>query len=141
MSSWIVFPWRRSEDNCAAGGVLRKPEHSLDAVHDHALLAIGDLELDAHDSVVHNDAQGTCFGEPRLPKGMRAVGPSHGVVVGRENAQRFSDGSPVHALYVIGTQLLQVLAGSEEMNRIIPRLSNARLVASWLSSARGMVGR
>ena len=58
-----------------------------------------------------------------------------------ENAQRFSDGSPVHALYVIATQLIQVLTGSEEVTRRIPRLSNDRLAVSRLSSARGLVGR
>ena len=119
-------------------GLHGQPEVTPDAVHEHALVAMGDLELHAPDSVVHDVAQDTCIGEPHPPREMRAVGPVHGVVVEWKNAQRFSDGSPVHALYVIGTQLVQVLTGSEEMNRRIPRLSNARLAASKLSSARGI---
>ena len=39
--------------------------------------------------------------------------------MGMKTVQHFSDGSPVHVLYVIDTQLLQVLTGSEEMNRQI----------------------
>ena len=95
------------------------------------LVAIDDLELHARDSVVHDVAQGSRIGEPHPPREMRSVGPVHGVVVGWEKAQRFSDGSPVHALYVIATQLIQVLTGSEERQRAVSRLS----------SARGLVGR
>ena len=95
------------------------------------LVAIDDLELHARDSVVHDVAQGSRIGEPHPPREMRSVGPVHGVVVEWENAQRFSDGSPVHALYVITTQLIQILTGSEERQRAVSRLS----------SARGLVGR
>ena len=121
--------------------MLVQSEVPPDAVHEHALVATSDLEFHARDSVVHDVAPESRIGEPHPPREMRAVGPVHGVVVEWKNAQRFSDGSPVHALYVIDTQLVQVLTGSEEMNRRIPRLSNARLAASRLSSARGMVGR
>ena len=69
-----------------------QPEVPPDAVHDHALVAIGDLELHARESVVHDVAQGTCIGEPHPPREMRAVGRVLGVVVEWKNAQRFSDG-------------------------------------------------
>ena len=141
MSSRIVTRGRRPDDHFAVLGTLGQPEAPPDAVHDHALVAIDDLELHARDSVVHDVAQDSRIGEPHPPREMRSVGPVHGVVVGWENAQRFSDGSPVHALYAIDTQLLKVLTGSEEKDRRIPRLSTARLAVSRLSSAREILGR
>jgi len=118
--------------------VLKSPPTLCTTTH---LLPLATSSSTPETPVVDDVAQDTRIGEPHSPREMGAVGPVHSVVVVWKNAQRFWDASPAHALYVIHTQLLHVLTGTEVMNWWIPRVSNARLSASRLSSARGIVGR
>ena len=97
-----------------------------DAVHEHALLATSDLDFHARDSVVHDVAQVSRIGVPHPPREMPAVGPVLGVVVRWDLVQCCIDASPVHALYVIRTQLVQDLTGSKDKSTSIPRLRSAR---------------
>ena len=140
MFSKIVFRGRRRDDHLP-GRIARQPEVSPDAMHEHGLLAVGDLELHGLDSVVDDVAQGTRIGDPHPPREMRTVGPVYGVVVGRKISQRLSDGCPIHHLSVKDTQLIQVVTAGEEMIRRIAMLRNAWFSCPRLSSAGGIVVR
>ena len=98
----------------------------MDELHACRPDAISEPELDARDSVVHDVAQDSRIGEPHPPREMSAVGPILGVVVIWDLVECCFDASPVHALYVIRTQLVQDLTGSKEKSTSIPRLRSAR---------------
>ena len=82
----------------------RYSETSFDTVHDHALMAVVNLELHGFDAFVCHVSHGTGISKPNPPREFCSVRPVDSVVVVWQTKEPISDSSPVHTLDIIDAQ-------------------------------------